>query len=152
MVENPRRRLRAWWERIIAGRPWWMTAMMLFSAFMAAIYVPWDLLWKPVAEDEEVWLGIVLHGWAAKATEPIHLAIYAAGAWGFWRMRPWMHPWAAVYVAQIGVAMFVWPLLDGRGPGRWSGVLAALPFAALAVLLWRRAPLFRAGAGGSEPG
>ena len=152
MPENHRTGVRALWERIVAGRPWWMTAMMGFSWFMAVIYVPWDLLVKPVVGDEEVWFGIVLHGWAAKATEPIHLAIYAAGAWGFWRMRPWMHPWAGLYVAQIAVAMFVWSFLDERSPGWWAGVLSALPFAALAALLWRRAPLFQSGAGGAEVG
>ena len=69
-----------------------LNLLMAFCAYMAAIYVPYDLFVKPAAEDQEVWLGFMLHGWAAKITEPVHLAIYAAGAWGFWKMRRWMWP------------------------------------------------------------
>ncbi len=129
-------------QRILAGRPWWMNAMMAFCFYMAFIYLPFDLFCKLVAQDVEVWFGIALHGWAAKATEPLHWAIYGAGAWGFWKMRPWMHPWAALYVGQIAVGMFVWALLDPRSPGWWVGVISALPFAGLAWLLWRNKPLF----------
>ena len=129
-------------QRVFAGRPWWMNAIMAFCFYMAVIYLPFDLFLKPVAQDQEVWFGIVLHGWAAKATEPLHWAIYGAGAWGFWKMRPWMHPWAAVYVAQIAIGMFVWALLDPRSPGWWAGMIAALPFAGLSWLLWRNKPQF----------
>lgn len=128
-------------QRIFAGRPWWMNAMMLFCLYMAVFYLPFDLFLKPVEQDQEVWFGIVLTGWAAKATEPLHWFIYGAGAWGFWKMRSWMHPWAALYVAQISIAMFVWALLDERSPGWWAGVISALPFAGLAWLLWGH-PLF----------
>ena len=58
-------------------RPLWMNAVMLFCAYMAFIYVPWDFLFKPMAEDEEVWFGILLTGWAAKATG--HLAARPEG-------------------------------------------------------------------------
>jgi hypothetical protein len=34
--------------------------------------VAWDFFVKPVAHDAEVWFGIVLSGWAAKLTEPLH--------------------------------------------------------------------------------
>ncbi|HTO54633.1 MAG TPA: hypothetical protein VMR50_14700 [Myxococcota bacterium] len=47
------------------ARPWWMTGLLAFCAFMAVAYVPWDLFWKPVATDQEVWLGFMLTGWAA---------------------------------------------------------------------------------------
>lgn len=124
-------------------RPLWMNALMLFCAYMALIYVPWDFLLKPVAEDEEVWFGILLTGWWAKATEPLHLAIYAAGAWGFWHQRSWMHPWAALYTGQIAIGMFVWSLLDARGPGLVAGLVSALPFVVLAVFLWRARPHFQ---------
>ena len=126
-------------------RPLWMNALLLFCAYMAFIYVPWDFLFKPMAEDEEVWFGILLTGWAAKATEPLHWAIYAAGTVGFWRMRPWMHPWAAVYVVQIAIGMFVWALLDDRSRGWAGGVAAALPFVILAVALWRARGRFSGG-------
>ncbi len=110
---------------------------MLFCAYMAFIYVPWDFLSKPVADAEEVWFGIMLTGYAAKATEPLHLLIYLAGAIGFWRMSPLMHPWAALYVGQVAVAMFVWNLVNASGRGPLSGLITALPFIVLAIFLWR---------------
>jgi short-subunit dehydrogenase len=138
-----------WLRGMLAGRPGWMNALMIFCAYMACVYVPWDFLAKPVAVAEEVWFGIMLHGWLAKATEPLHAAIYAAGFYGFLRMRPWMFPWAAVYVAQVAIGMLVWGVLyvDGaRGP--IFGAVAFVPFAALAWALWRAEPRFTA----SRPG
>ena len=135
---------------VLRRRPWWMNLLMAFCLYMAVIYVPWDLFAKPVAEDEEVWFGIVLRGWAAKATEPLHWAIYAAGAWGFWNMRPWMHPWAALYVLQIAIAMVMWGALYQSGLRAASGLIPGLLFAGLAWALWRSAPLFRRSAGGAE--
>ena len=55
----------------------------------------------------------MLEGWAAKLTEPFHWAIYGAGAYGFWQMKPWMWPWAAVYVLQIAISMLVWTGMNG---------------------------------------
>ena len=126
----------------LALRPWWMNGLMLFCAYMAFIYVPWDFLIKPVAEDQEVWFGILLTGWAAKATEPLHWAIYGAGTIGFWRMRSWMHPWAALYVVQVAISMFVWSLLDERSPGWWTGLIAATPFVVLALALLKNKTRF----------
>lgn len=116
-----------------------MNALFAFCLFMTFAYMPWDLLWKPVADDQEVWFGILLKGWAAKATEPLHWAIYAAGAYGFWKMRAWMHPWAALYTAQIAIGMLVWAFTDARAEGRELafGVPSFLAFAALAWQLWR---------------
>lgn len=117
---------------------------MLFCAYMALVYVPWDFFFKPVSDDEEVWLGIVLRGRWAKATEPLHWAVYAAGAWGFLRMRTWMWPWAAVYTAQIAIAMLVWAVLSRGGLLGWAlGVASAAPFVALAVALYRARDRFQ---------
>jgi short-subunit dehydrogenase len=136
--------MRGWLRSVFEGRPWWMNALMIFSATMAFVYVPWDLFAKPVAGDEEVWFGIRFTGWAAKATEPLHWAIYAAGAYGFRRMRPWMWPWASVYVGQIAVAMLVWNLAYvGGARGAAFGIGSGAAFAALAALLWRARPVFR---------
>lgn len=118
-------------------RPWWMNGLMLFCAYMAFVYVPWDSLSKPVAEAQEVWFGILLSGWWAKATEPLHLLIYLGGAIGFWKMNRWMHPWAALYTLQVAIGMLVWNLLDQGGSGVAGGVVSALPFLLLAYLLWR---------------
>ena len=133
----------------LGTRPWWMNALFAFCLFMTFLYMPFDLFWKPVAEDQEVWFGLLLHGWAAKATEPLHWAIYAAGAYGFWKMRAWMHPWASLYTAQIAIGMLVWALTDQRAQGR--GIVFGLPpflaFGALAWQLWRSHAHFNTRAG-----
>jgi short-subunit dehydrogenase len=124
-----------------------MNVLMVFCFYMAIVYVPWDFFVKPVAHDEEVWFGVILRGGFAKLTEPLHWAIYAAGAYGFLRMRPWMHPWASVYSAQIALGMLIWPLLYVGGVRGF--LLAAVSFAAFAALtraLWRAEPLFAAAA------
>lgn len=128
----------AWWREALSHRPWWMNGLMLFCAYMAIVYVPWDFWMKPAAEDAEVWFGIVFRGWAAKLAEPLHWAIYAAGAYGFWRMRPWMWPWAAVYSAQLTIAMLVWNAAYVGGIAGWGlGIVSLVPFGGLTLLLWQ---------------
>ena len=127
------------WPTVVAElrrRPWWMTLMWAFCLYMTFIYLPFDLFFKPVAEDEEVWFGFVLTGWAAKATAPLHWLIYGAGAYGFWKMSRWMWPWAAVYAAQVMVAMLVWNLVDPRGGGWIPGLIAGAIFAVPTAALW----------------
>ena len=126
---------------LASGRPHWMNAIFAFCLFMTFIYMPFDLFWKPVEGDQEVWFGLMVTGWWAKATAPLHWAIYAAGAYGFWKMRRWMHPWAALYVAQIAIGMLVWSLLDERGSAI-TGVIPFALFAALSVAIWRSRPHF----------
>lgn len=74
-------------KKLFAGRPHWMNALMIFCAYMTFIYMPFDLFYKPVDQDAEVWFGYMLHGWAAKATEPLHWLIYGAGFFGFLKMN-----------------------------------------------------------------
>lgn len=124
--------LGAEWRR----RPWWMNLIWFFCIYMTFVYLPFDLFIKPVAVDQEVWFGFMLTGWAAKLTAPLHWAIYAAGAYGFWKMRPWMWPWAALYVAQVSVGMGIWSLLDPRG-GLVTGAIAMAATAIPAIALWR---------------
>ena len=134
------------WHRLaveLRRRPWWMTLMWGFCLYMTFVYMPFDLFLKPVADDQEVWLGFTFTGWAAKATEPLHWLIYGAGAYGFWKMSRWMWPWAAVYVAQIAIAMLVWNLLADRG-GWIAGMIAAAVFTVPTVALWRAKDRFRA--------
>ena len=116
--------------------------MWLFCLYMTCIYLPFDIFLKPVATDREVWFGVALSGWWAKATEPLHWIIYALGAWGFWRMHRWMWPWAALYTAQIAIGMLVWNVLDPRGRGWLGGVLVAAIFMVPTAALWRAKPLF----------
>ncbi len=127
-----------------------MNALLVFSAYMTFVYLPFDLFWKPVAEDQEVWFGFMLSGWAAKVTEPLHWAIYAAGTWGLFKMRRWMHPWASLYVVQVAIGMFVWNLLDERSPGWWVGAISSLPFVAVAFALWWQRSLFASVRGSVE--
>jgi uncharacterized protein len=115
-----------------------MNALMLFCAYMAFIYVPWDLMMKPTRFDDEVWFGVRFHGVWAKLLEPPHWLVYGAGAYGFWRMRAWMWPWAALYAAQVSFSMAVWPFLYRREAGAITGgLVAAAVFALVARELWR---------------
>ena len=134
--------IRTEWSR----RSWWMNLMFLFCLYMTVIYVPYDLFLKPVAADEEVWFGFVLHGWWAKATGLLHWLVYGAGAYGFWKMAPWMWPWAALYVAQVAFSMLVWNLVDEGGAGWTVGLAAAAVFMWPAIALWRARSAFRPGA------
>jgi hypothetical protein len=121
-----------------------MNAMLLFCAYMALVYVPWDLFVKPVAVDEEVWFGVRFHGFTAKALAVPHWLVYAAGLVGFWGMHRWMHPWAAVYLAQMTVAMLVWPLLYVEGGGRFAFAAASgAVFGAITWAMWRARPWFQ---------
>ena len=129
-------------QEFFSGRPHWMNAIFVFCLYMSFVYMPFDLFYKPVENDVEVWFGFMLHGWWAKATEPLHWAIYASGAYGFWKMKRWLHPWAALYVAQVAVGMLVWSLLDERGTALLGAVAFAL-FSALAVVLWRARDQFK---------
>lgn len=132
-----------WWRQQFGRRPLWMNALMLFCIYMAVFHMPWDFFVKPVERDQEAWFGFLLRGWAAKATEPIHWAIFAAGAYGFWKMRRWMWPWAAVYAAQVAVGMLVWNVVYVGGARGWiGGLLGLIPFGALTLGLWRARSLF----------
>jgi short-subunit dehydrogenase len=120
-----------------------MNGLMIASAYLAFIFLPWDFFIKPVAQDEEVWFGIMLRGWAAKITEPIHWAIYLAAAYGFWHMRPWMWPWASLYMAQLAFAILVWNIVYVGGfGGAVAGVLSFLPCVVLTGALWHAKDLF----------
>ena len=134
-------------KQIFAGRPLYMNALMAFCAYMTFIYMPFDIFLKPVDQDEEVWFGYMLHGWAAKATAPIHWMIYGAGFYGFLKMKTWMFPWAALYTFQVAISMLVWSLLYGGGNVLF-GAVAALPFLILGVMLWQARSQFNGMVGG----
>ena len=55
-------------------------------------------------------------------------------------MRPWMHPWAALYIVQIAIGMLVWSLLYQGS--LVAGLVSGSIFGALAWLFWRSKPLF----------
>ena len=56
---------------------------------------------------------------------------------GFWKMKSWMHPWAALYVLQIAIAMAVFNLIDPRGMGILGASISFVIFAIPAIVLWR---------------
>ena len=123
-------------------RPWWMNLIWFFCLYMTFVYMPFDIFTKAPEQWEEVWFGFTLTGWAAKATEPVHWLIYGAGAYGFWKMKSWMWPWAAVYCFQVVIAMMVFNLIEGpAGEAPDGGMIAALISGAIfmipTVALWR---------------
>ena len=118
------------------SRSWWMNLIFYFCLYMTFIYLPFDLFFKPVEGDEEIWFGFTLTGWWAKATEPLHWLIYGLGSYGFWRMKTWMWPWASVYAAQVVIAMFTWNILNDMG-SLTSAFISAFIFSLPMIALWR---------------
>jgi len=126
-----------WLSEVFEDRPLWMNALMVFCAFMTFVYVPWDLLWKPVAEDQEVWFGILFTGWGAKLTAPFHWLVYGAGLYGFRQRKAWIAPWGAAYTAQIAFSMLVWNMAEwGFFMGLLVGFVPAAAFSGLALAFW----------------
>jgi hypothetical protein len=120
--------------------------VFFFCLFMMLVYMPYDVFAKPllygVERAEEVWLGVRVHGWYAKATEPIHWAIYAALAHGMYHERRWAWPCASLYTGNVAISSIVWVCLYADyGPLGWlATALAVGGFTWLAVDLWRRGP------------
>lgn len=125
------------------SRPWWMNLIFYFCVYMTFIYMPFDIFIKPVASDEEIWFGFTLTGWWAKATAPLHWLIYGMGAYGFFRRKSWMWPWAAAYSAQVVIAMFVWNILRPDGGGFVGGVISGAVFLLPTWALWRTRAYFQ---------
>ena len=130
------------WQAQLSARPLWMQPLLLFCLYMAVVYMPWDIFVKPVAQDQEVWFGYVFTGWAAKVTAPLHWLVYGAGAWGFWHMKRWMWPWAALYCAQVAFGMVVWVVLYRSDTPVYFIVLIGLLFVALAWALHKARSVF----------
>ena len=126
-----------WLRDLFRDRPIWINALMVFSAYMTFIYVPWDIFWKPVAEDKEVWFGIMFTGWWAKAWAFPHWFVYAAATHGLRRRRPWICTWGAFYTAQISLGMLVWNIsyFGFSLTGWFVGIIGAAPFALLSFAL-----------------
>ena len=108
------------------------------AGFCAAtvLFLVWRDLFLPEVRDVEVWFGVELRGVAAWATAPLHWAIFALGALGYGRRRPWVWPWAPLYAAQIAVGHLVWNLTSPHGEGLFAGSWQCALFALPAVGLW----------------
>ena len=123
-----------------------VSGVFLFSLFMTFVYLPYDVFVKlftqSIAQAQEVWFGVLLRGWAAKLTEPLHWLIYGSLGYGCFRERPWAWTLAALYTLQVAIGMVVWTALyTPGGPVRtlFAVVVGAL-FTALAAAVWRVRP------------
>ena len=135
--------MREWLYDVFRERPWWMSATMVFCAFMTFVYMPWDFFVKPMADDAEVWFGILFTGVWAKVFAIPHWFVYAAGVYGFRRRRPWMAFWAPAYIAQVAFGMYLWTALTTGGfSGVFVGLFPALPFIGLTYAFWNSRDYF----------
>ena len=91
----------------------------------------------PHVRDVEVWFGFELRGAAARLTAPLHWAIFAFGAWGFWRARPWIAPAAAAYVFYVALSHLVWSEASPNGNGWPIGLAQAAAISVPGFLLLR---------------
>jgi short-subunit dehydrogenase len=130
--------MREWLFDVFRERPWWMSVTMVFCAFMAFIYMPWDIFLKPAEIDQEVWFGILFTGFWAKVFAFPHWFVYSAAVYGFRRRRPWMAFGATAYSAQVAFGMYIWTALQTGGfSGILLGLFPALPFIGLTYAFWK---------------
>lgn len=113
-----------------------MTALALFCVLTIAVIAPRDLFLAKT-RDVEVWLGFEVRGIWARLTAPLHWAIFAVGAWAFWRQRPWIVPAAAGYAFYVALSHLVWSEVSPNGQGWAIGLLQAALLSIPGVLLWR---------------
>ena len=113
-----------------------MTALALFCLLTIAVIAPRDLFLAKT-RDVEVWLGFEVRGIWALLTAPLHWAIFAVGAWGFWRQRPWIVPAAAGYAFYVALSHLVWSEASPNGRGWRVGLVQAALLSIPGVLLWR---------------
>jgi hypothetical protein len=113
-----------------------MTALAVFCAATVP-FLAWRDLFVPHARDVEVWLGFELHGAAARWSAPVHWAIFALGAWGFWRARPWIVPAAAGYLFYVALSHLVWSEASPNGHGWVAGLAQAAAISVPGFLLLR---------------
>jgi short-subunit dehydrogenase len=96
-----------------------------------------------MARDEEVWFGLLFHGFWAKLLAFPHWFVYLAGVYGFRRRRPWMAFWVPAYVAQVAFGMYLWTAIHTGGfSGVIVGLFPALPFIGLAYAFWNARDYF----------
>jgi len=117
-----------------------MRALSLFC-LATTLFLVWRDLFVAEARDVEVWLGFEVHGRAARLSAPLHWAIFAVGAWGFWTARPWILPAAAGYAFLVAASHLVFSAASPHGRGLSSGLAQATALSVPGLLLlraWRR--------------
>ena len=116
--------------------PRWTRALALVCLLALVINVVRDLFF-PESTAVEIWFGIEVRGAPALWTAPLHWAIFALGAWGFWTRRPWIVPLAAGYLFYAAFSHLVWSEASPRGRGWPIGLIQAIAISAIGVLLLR---------------
>lgn len=118
------------------ARPAWLTALAVLCMVALPIHVVRDLFVE-TTRDVEVWGGFEVHGRAALLTAPLHWALFAVGAWGFWTARPWVLTATAIYLFYAAVSHVIWSEASPHGRGWPIGVAQAIVITGIGVLLLR---------------
>jgi hypothetical protein len=113
-----------------------MTTLAAICAAALVINVARDLF-APESRAVEVWFGLEVRGTLALLTAPLHWAIFAVGAWGFWTAQPWVVPATAGYLFYAAFSHLVWSEASAHGRGWPIGLVQAAVFSGVALLLLR---------------
>jgi hypothetical protein len=116
--------------------PRWMQVLALLIFFTLVTNALRDVFYAP-AREVEVWFGFELTGPWALLTAPIHWAILAIGAWGFWTAQPWIAPAAAGYLFYAAFSHLVWSEVSPNGRGWRIGLVQALAISTAAIVILR---------------
>ena len=103
------------------ARSRWATALALLCASTFVFLVTRDIF-VPHVRNTEIWFGFELRGWLAWLTAPLHWLLFGLGAWGYWFLRPWIWPWASLYLFYVAVSHLVWNLTSPSGGGLDAGL------------------------------
>ena len=66
-----------------------MQLLLAFSIFMTFVYLPWDVLIKPLGEDQGL-VRCLFTGWFAKLGGLLHWLVYGAASYGYLKMKRWI--------------------------------------------------------------
>jgi len=124
-----------------AERPW-AAVLAAFCALTVSYLVARDLF-VPHVRDVEVWFGFELRGGLARATAPLHWAIFAVGAWAFATKRAWIWPAASAYAVYVAVSHLVWNVTSLSGGGLIAGLIQLGLFLVPAAVVFSVRPLSR---------
>jgi hypothetical protein len=116
-------------------RPAWMTALAALCALTVVVSIFRDLF-LPANRWMEIWFGFEITGWPALVTAPLHWAIFATGAYGFWNQRPWAAPCAAGYLVYAALAHLVWSEVSPHGRGIAIGIMQAAALSSVALVVF----------------
>ncbi len=122
---------------IEAERPAWMTALAGLCALTVVVSIVRDVF-LPANRWMEIWFGFEITGWPALLTAPIHWAIFATGAYGFWNRRPWAAPSATLYLFYAAFAHVVWSEVSPHGRGIAIGLVQAVAISTVGLLIARQ--------------